>query len=220
MKANKDFLIILIVSFLNFWIWKVFRINLMMFFLMISLTLLIFNSTKERFSTRSIFLPMFTISVIVILLILDKGIDRTIWNMNQSETFFINQRRQFYPTDLGKLLQNRINLSFYKLEKNFFDNLDPNLYFFASHPRERSGIDEFEKFSFILLFFFLIGLGYLLIYTNLTFIFYAAITVLLSAFIDPSIRYGPIFFFPLICLVISTGLLQTIKLLEKKIDLE
>ena len=50
----------------------------------------------------------------------------------------------------GILLLNR-------LSKNFFENLSPNLYFFANSSKPRVGIDEFEKFPHILLPFFLTG---------------------------------------------------------------
>jgi hypothetical protein len=36
--------------------------------------------------------------------------------------------------------------------------IDPNLYFFSNHPRERVGIHEFEKFPYILLPFMLLGI--------------------------------------------------------------
>ena len=42
--------------------------------------------------------------------------------------------------------------------KNFFETVDLNLYFFANHPRERTGVWEFEKLPWVFLPFFLYGL--------------------------------------------------------------
>jgi hypothetical protein len=48
-------------------------------------------------------------------------------------------------------------LVFSRISKNFFEAIDPGLYFFANHPRERVGLDETEKFAYPLLPFFLLG---------------------------------------------------------------
>ena len=41
---------------------------------------------------------------------------------------------------------------------NFFELLDLNLYFLGNHPRERVGMQEFEKFPYIFIPIFLFGL--------------------------------------------------------------
>ena len=52
----------------------------------------------------------------------------------------------------------RETIAFYRIEKNFFQAIDPSLYFFVNHPRERFGVKEFEKFPYVLLPFFLVGI--------------------------------------------------------------
>ena len=59
---------------------------------------------------------------------------------------------------MGHYLENRSELLVLnRVKSNFFEAIDINNYFFAGHPRERVGVDETEKLSFVLLPFFLIG---------------------------------------------------------------
>jgi hypothetical protein len=48
-------------------------------------------------------------------------------------------------------------IAVYRLTQNFSEIVDPNMYFFANHPRERVGINEVEKFPYILLPLFVYG---------------------------------------------------------------
>jgi len=50
-----------------------------------------------------------------------------------------------------------VSVAVTRLQSNFFEAMDINLYFFASHPSERVGVKEFEKFPYILLPAFIIG---------------------------------------------------------------
>ena len=41
------------------------------------------------------------------------------------------------------------SIAFFRILKNVSETVDLNLYFFANHPRERVGYNEFEKFPYI-----------------------------------------------------------------------
>lgn len=51
-----------------------------------------------------------------------------------------------------------ISVALTRMQSNFFEALDINLYFFASYPRARVGFQEFEKFPYVLLPFFVVGI--------------------------------------------------------------
>ena len=64
-----------------------------------------------------------------------------------------------YPTVfLARVFQNKLNIPLSKFEGNFFSLLDPNYYFFSSHPREMYHNSNLVKFPFILIIFFFYGL--------------------------------------------------------------
>jgi hypothetical protein len=116
--------------------------------------LLIKVSLRQK-PIRATYLIFLILAIIISFRI---GIDKSLFATSETELFAINQTRSFYPSILGRMFENKAALTLFKLERNFFWGLDPNIYFFAGHPRERAGIGEFEKFSWIIFPFFLLGL--------------------------------------------------------------
>jgi hypothetical protein len=97
---------------------------------------------------------------------------------------------------------------FYRLEKNFFETIDPNLYFFSNHPRERIGVSEFEKFAYIVLPIFLYGL-YLVIKKKRYFLLaYLFISLGIISVIGHDSLLGPFLLFPFISLSVFVGLID------------
>jgi len=93
------------------------------------------------------------------LLFIQKPIPGTIFQFQEEEIYYLNQRRSYCQSPLvARFLENKVNRLGYKFKRNFFTLLDTNYYFFANHPRERPGIKETEKFFWGLLPFFLLGL--------------------------------------------------------------
>lgn len=135
---------------------------------------------------------------------LKDGFDTTLFNLSEEEIFRINERRSYYPLNLGKLFQNKLTESVYKFENNVFQNLDLNLYFFATHPRERLGINEFEKYYSITLPLFLIGF-FIAIFKRKLFIYFI-LGVLISAFLTSTLIIGPVLLYPFMNLSIVLGL--------------
>lgn len=103
------------------------------------------------------------------------------------------------------LEQRKEFLVFYKIEENFSEIVDPNLYFFANHPRERVGVKEFEKFPYILLPVFIVGL-FSIKKKNLKEVLLGLSPVVLISLIGNSNSIGPFALFPFFAAVISMGL--------------
>lgn len=172
------------------------------------------NNTDKKLK-----LGIFLLISVLSLLVLKDGLDRDLFRITNLEKDLLEKRYRFHFVELGKLYRNRFGIYIhYKLSvpinkyfQNLFYNLDPNLYFFANHPRERSGVEEFKKFSPLLLPFFLWGLH--LFFKNKKRMYLAcfAIILILTAFIRSNYEIGPILFFPLIVSVSALGVKQMIK---------
>lgn len=89
-----------------------------------------------------------------------------VWQVSQFETVDINQTRGWHQTRfekaLAKVAWNRPVIAGEKFLGNIFTLLDPNLYFFGEHPRERLEPLAREKLLFINLPLLLWGLYLLL----------------------------------------------------------
>jgi hypothetical protein len=85
--------------------------------------------------------------------------------LNENEKIEQRQRMTGYPRYFYRFAnwfeQRKEALIFYKMQENLFEVIDPNLYFFANHPRERVGIVEFEKFPYIYMPFLIIGIFFI-----------------------------------------------------------
>lgn len=106
-------------------------------------------------------------------------------------------------------------LVFNRLLNNFYENVDINLYFFANHPRERGG-NEFEKYPYTLLPFFIVG-TYILTSKKATATKLSVflLPLLLLTIIGNNNKLGPFVFFPLVTVSIANGLSSTFLFLSK-----
>lgn len=95
---------------------------------------------------------------------------------------------------------------FYRLERNFFETIDPNLYFFSNHPRERVGVTEFEKFTYVLLPAFLYGLYLIIKEKRYLLLAYLFLSVGIISVVGHDNLLGPFLLFPIISLSIFVGL--------------
>ncbi len=103
--------------------------------------------------------------------------------------------------------QKTITQEVYALTKRGSIVLSPSLYFFSNHPRERSGFREFEKFQYVLLPFFVIGLLSRLrdkAYLQLGLLF--SLPFLLLTFYGSRGELGPFAMFPFLAVSIYHGL--------------
>jgi hypothetical protein len=137
--------------------------------------------------------------------------------LNNSEILQQTVRMRGYPplkfSILGKtfwipaanwLEKRKETVVYYKIMNNFSEVIDPNLYFFANHPRERVGTREFEKFPYILLPLFLLGLLNIK-KGNIKELVLSLSPMILVSVIGNSNSMGPFSLFPFIATYTSFG---------------
>lgn len=212
-------LLLLVITFSNFWIWRILKDNFVVGILLIILSFLFLRQIVAKFQIYQLLILTFT-CLLIGFLTLRVGSDTGIFITSPQDLPQLNKRHGFYALELGPLFTNRFSQKAYKyfgppifkLEKNLFSNLDINLYFFASHPRER-GTGEFEKYSWVLLFPFILGLFSVMKYIKVmgTYLIGAAFV---SMFLDPAYPLGPVLFFPLINVLIVFGLISFLNIFK------
>lgn len=171
------------------------------------------------FKKRRFFLPVVLLTIILTFIATRQAYDESIFRNSALDIQQLNRRHEYYAKGLGKFYTNRISLGYYKdysiplykLKRNFFSNLDLNLYFFASHPRERAGVEEFSKYWPFFLLFFIIGLLYVVYKRLKRILVYILVVSLISAVISPYYNLGPILFFPVVNVIITLGILLSLK---------
>lgn len=216
-------LLLLAIIFGNLWIWRIFKENFIIGILLVILSFLLFKQIVIKVQKGQLVALIFIV-IIITLRSLEVGFDRNIFTISVEEQAQQNARHSLYSVELGQLFKNKLSLHFYKdfswsirkLERNLFYNLDPNLYFFASHPRERPGIVEFDKYPWILQPFFIVGLFLVIQNYYSTSVIYFIGAAFISMFFSPVYTLGPVLFFPLINVVITLGLLYFFKFVKNK----
>lgn len=219
---NRGLLILLSVIILNPWWWVILQKNLVAGILVFVLSLFLYFYFWQTKSKR-LFSAVLILTIILFVIGIKEAFDESIFRLSALDIQQLNKRHEFYASGLGKLYTNRITLSYFKnfsmpilkLQSNFFGNLDPNLYFFASHPRERVGIEEFEKYLLIFLSFFIIGFIYSIYRLELGLLTYTVGVSFVSSLISPKYNLGPILFFPIINFLIVLGIILSFKMLLK-----
>lgn len=218
---KKDFLIIFI-ALTTPWAWKMINYNVFLCLLLILITIILVKLLLiDRLQHTILILILCCVFLVVSVINLQLGFDQNLRKLNVNEEVKLNERHQYYARELGGLFLNRFSLNyyknynpyFYKLERNFFSVLDPNLYFFASHPRERGGINEFEKFPSLYFIFFIMGIIYSLKLRSLLAMLYLLFAASISGFISPAFELGPILFFPFVTALTALGVIYSVALL-------
>lgn len=204
------------------WWWVIIQRNLWASLLAFSLSLVLFIFFWQT-KTKILLFILLTLTISLVVISVRDAFDESIFRNSALEIQQINRRHEFYANGLGKIYTNRFSLTYFKeyslpltkLQRNFFENLDPNLYFFASHPRERVGVLEFEKYLPIFLPFFLLGLIYTIYKpSSKVLIFIVAISAV-SSIISPNYNLGPLLFFPIINYLITVGLILSLKIFRR-----
>lgn len=218
---DKKILLFLGITLLNFWIWKIFKENLFLGILLIVLSVGLYylNDKKINFKLVLIFIILFIITSSITLFL---GFDKDLFSNNPEEKILQRTRHGYLSSELGFLFQNKISLNYFvniyptisNLQYNLAYALNPNLYFFANHPRETSSVEESEKYFFILAPFFIIGLLEIIFMKKLLVIVYIIITICISLFMSPGFFLGPILLFPVINLLIYLGILKCFQLVD------
>lgn len=221
-SSVKKTLILLGVIFLNFWIWRILEQNTPAAVVLILLTFLLFNLIIEKEEKIWIFCLILILFTLTSFMMIKSDFDKGFLSLTPEDQVKLNDRHFYYAKELGILFLNSKVLNYYKnyslpvhkFESNLFSNLDPNLYFFASHPRERAGVNEYEKYSPIFLPFFILGILLMIYWGTIWATSYLIAVVLVSALISPNHQLGPILFFPLINICIALGLIYALKFVK------
>ncbi|MGA2910200.1 MAG: hypothetical protein ABSE04_00155 [Candidatus Microgenomates bacterium] len=228
----KKCLYLLILTLANYWIWQILLSNLVIsiVLLIIEFGIFVLITLKEL---RKHWRDAILISVLLLTMacgfILRNKFDKTLLTNSPTEINVLNERHGILANGLGIIFTNRyaqhyyldFNLGAGKYLRNVFYTLDPNLYFFQSHPREKAGIVETNKYSPFVLPLFVIGILFLIIYYRqyLFLIAYFLFALVLTGFLSPAYNPGPVLMFPFMNIVLYLGLtasIPKIKLLFKK----
>lgn len=219
------FIVILIgfvVSFTNFWVWRIIKTDLFLGMSLVFFSLLLIYLSFVKINKKILLLSLFLILFISYKVIIP-GFDSNLINLDPALEKKIGERHGFYAINLGKLFQNKFTLRFYRdiypylnvYGSNVFNSLSPNLYFFANHPREREKVEEFAKYPPILIIPFLVGLLYLLNSSKYVIVAFFIFAAGVTGFIKQTYSLGPILFFPLINLLITIGFLKLVNSFKK-----
>lgn len=228
MKNLKDrrrlqLIIVLLTIAVNYWIWRIIFLDPLLAIILSLLTLFLYLIFLNINLTLWIGVLLF---VFASFLNLKSGLDVNLRSDNRGE-IKLNERHFYYSEYLGKLYENKVSTyiynllpTLYKFEKNVFSSLDLNLYFFASHPRERVGIEEFKKYPYLFTPFFLIGYVFLIIKKTKIVLIYLVTAALINGFISPNYKLGPVLFFPLINMFIAFGIVIAFSKVAKFLKLQ
>lgn len=215
---NPGLIIQLLVILINPWWWVIIQRNFWIGLPIFILSLVVFVFFWQIESKKNLLL-LVILTTTIFFIATYEAFDESIFRNSALDIQQYNKRHEFYAKGLGKIYTNRFsltyfkdfNLPFYKLQRNFFAYFDPNLYFFASHPRERLGIEEFGKYLPIFLPFFLLGFFYIICKLLPKLLLYLIIVLLASSVISPSYNLGPVLFFPVVNYLITIGIILSLK---------
>ena len=198
---------LLFVLVFNLWLLKVFTFSPPIAVVVILASLFIFLSIKTN-KRKYFYLSMVLVLLLVTLQHKTSSINSLVF-LNENEEIHQRQRMRGYPPGLYRFAnwfeQRKEALVYYKMEENFSEVADPNLYFFANHPRERIGVVEYEKFPYILLPFFVLGLLWTK-KSGLKTLLLSTSPVILLSLIGNSNPAGPFSLFPFLATHIAIGL--------------
>lgn len=162
------------------------------------------------------FSRLFIIVFFVVTLILEVSNFKLIdFSLTNDEIRTRDERLSVYPADklqIGYYLeQKREVIVARKIINNVIAEFDLNRYFFAGHPRERIGVDEYEKFPYILLPPFLVGVYEAVRKRKYIFSLFI-IPIFVNALNANNSHTNNISILPFIAGAIYLGLVQSIKL--------
>lgn len=185
----------------NLWVYKIFFTNFILGILIVISSILLSN--------RKFWLFLFSLIPILLIQVTttQKASLTEIGNDDRRE---IDLRLRAYPPSvlrIGYWIEERKeSIALSRITNNFFENLDPNLYFFANSPRARVGIKEFEKFPYVLFPVFVLGVLRLIGKEKKSFwILTLFLPLFILSFIGNKNQLGPFSLLPFLVISISDG---------------
>jgi len=160
---------LLLLFLLTPWFWQLIKFNPWFSFLVIFTSLCLFLSLQKEKKALKIVLVLSFIGLFFFQV--EHTPKRDLFYLDNTQQGIVQMRTKeyreigislfgnyFFPPIGYWLEESPTSVAFYKIKESFFELLDPNLYFFASHPREKVGADEFEKLPLIFLPLLVLGL--------------------------------------------------------------
>ncbi len=216
-----------LVTFGNLWIWRVFSFSAALAILVVLCTFSFYLLVNKHNPKKS--LKVFLLLLLPLLFFQWKTTDKfSLTKLSNIEQHIQQMRLREYPSVKVDLLEKTIwipiahwfegrteSIAFFRILDNFSQTIDPNLYFFANHPRERLGFGEFEKFPFIFLPFSVYGVLYLVNKKmGKELVLSIAASIILLSFIGTWNPLGPFSLFPFIGVATIVGTERFIVRLE------
>lgn len=211
-----QWIIFALIIFGNAWIWKIGSLNFPLFAILIFTTVIFWRLVFKK-STNKLFIVSLVSFGLLIFFQWKTTIPQSLVILDNDEQRIRNERLTFYnPSshylrvlfarlNLKDFFEGDFNTALTRLQKNLFESIDPNVYFFRGHPRERVWANDFEKFHFIFIIPFLIGLYRIIQKKNLFVAIYFGISIVLLTLIGHKNTMGPYVLFPLFIICIWFG---------------
>ncbi len=144
----------------NFWIWRILFNSVPLGLLVLASSIFLYLSFKR--SSKKYFFAFLVFFSLLLVFQWKTTSEESLVELSNDEQRVQQMRLKEYPPiriSIAHWFENREeSIAFFRILENFSETIDPNLYFFANHPRERVGIYEFEKFPYIFLPLFFYGL--------------------------------------------------------------
>ena len=203
---------------INPWIWRIFLFKPLLGVILAFFSLILY---KSFFTTRRKYFLLLAIIFPILLFGQWKLTPKmSLTQLSNDDRRVVDMRLREYPPvyiKLGSkvvfipaahwLEQRKESIALYRIGENLFEALDINQYFFATHPRERVGVKEFEKLPYILLLPFIFGVIRLNTGKNYRyFLLLLIISFFLLALIGSKGSLGPFILLPFIIFPIAIGL--------------
>ena len=217
-KFKKDYLgliLLFLILFGNFWIWKALPVSFGIFILLVGASVLAYRFIKGKGKLFGflflllliVFFQWKTTSPTSLTVLLNDDIRLKDQRLKEYPPVFIKVGSKTIWIPVAHWFEGRKEtIAVFRLANNFSEVIDPNLYFFANHPRERVGVSEFEKFPFIFFPFFVVGILTTVGLKRFKTYFWSLIlTILLLSLLGNKNQLGPFVLFPFIVSLSAIG---------------
>lgn len=198
----------------NFWIWRILFNSVPLGLLVLASSIFLYLSFKR--SSKKYFFTFLILFSLLMIFQWKTTSQVSLVELSNDEQRVQQMRLKEYPptrVPIAHWFEGREeSIAFFRILENFSETIDPNLYFFANHPRERVGVNEFEKFPYIFLPLFFYGLVLLVaerrkLVLGMSFI----LPIVLISIIGHKNQLGPFSLFPFLVLSTTHGLCKVLK---------
>lgn len=204
-----NFPFLVVVLLLNLWIWRILSINLFLGLILISITLCLSVLLVKPNKKLTGILAILGVLLLILQWTTTKSVSLT--DLSNDQIRVRDMRLREYPPIYFLPIAHwfegrRESIAFFRLLDNFSQAVDPNLYFFANHPRERVGVKEFEKFPYVFLPAFVIGILILAERKKKVFLLSLLLPFTVLTLKGSDNPLGPFTLFPAVAVAIATGM--------------